>query len=248
MVKSKMKHPALFVICFILCLLSLVPAVAGSIASKSLFATPEDLNSVTPENAYEGKIVSGEIYASYGTFGQLYKTDENGNIISEDDMIYYYLFPSNLTEENYAITLATDDTETISNMNMLSTATYNFLTGQTDTIENESVEFTGMLIAMNDDELEHLYSWIINSDIFTATTAEEAAEGVLPYKVTSYNRAGAMPLVIGGCVGFVVFAILSACLMKNRINVNEHGDIVEENEIHDDKKGKKEKEKEDKKE
>lgn len=235
MIKSKMKHPALFVICFILCLLSLIPAVIGGIISNSLLAEPEDLNSLTPENAYEGKKVSGQIYASYGTFGQLYKTDENGNIISEDDLIYYYLFPSNLTEDNYAVILATDDKEVINNMNILSTATYNFLTGETDTIENESVEFTGMLISMSDDELEHLYSWIISSDMFTATTAEEAAVGILPYKVTEYDRTGGMPYMIGGCVAFVIFALLSVHFMKNRVNVNEHGDIVEAEEVKHDK-------------
>ncbi len=230
-VKSKLRHPVLFVLFLILCLLSIIPAALGAIGSRALYSKPYDLNQLTPETAYEGQIVSGQIFGSLGSFGQVYKTDDNGNIISEDELTYYYLLP---ISNDYSVALATDDKELISTLEVLTSATNMYRNGETETIEYASFDYNGMLIALNSDEMTHMYSWILQTGTFGATTAEEAAANVIPYKLMSFNKNGGLPLMIGGCVAFVVFAVLMLRFLKMRVLVDENGDIIEENKNTDD--------------
>lgn len=229
-VKSRLKHPVLFVLFLVLCLLSLIPAALGAIASRELLSKPDDLNQLTAETAYEGQIVSGQIFGSLGSFGQMYKTDDNGNIIGENELIYYYLLPIN---NDYSIALATDDNELVSTLEVLTSATNMYRNGETDSIEHASFDYNGMLIALNEDELTHMYRWILQTGTFGASTVEEASANIIPYKIMSFNKNGGLPLMISGCVAFVVFAVLMLRFLKMRVLVDENGDIIDDNDNSD---------------
>ncbi len=226
-VKSRLRHPVLFVLFLVLCLLSIIPAAIGASTSRGLLAKPDDLNQLTAETAYEGQIVSGQIFGSLGSFGQVYKTDDNGNIIGEDELIFYYLLPIN---NDYSIAIATDDKELVSTLDVLTAATTMYRNGETDSIEHASFDYSGMLIALNDDELTHMYTWILQTGTFGASTVEEASANIIPYKIMSFNKNGGLPLMIFGCAAFVVFAVFMLRFLKMRVLVDENGDIIEEKE------------------
>lgn len=211
--KTKLKHPVLLVLAVIAALASLGFAAVGGSVSRNLTAKPDDLNALTPETAYQGEIAGGQIFGSLGTYGQLYKLDEKGDIISENDMDYYFLVP---VSNDYIITVVTDDEKIISALTDLTAATDKWRNGETDSIEGEAFDHSGMLVALNEDELSHLYSWALQNMLFGAETVEEMSPYIIPYKLCSYNRSGGMPMLIGGCAGFLVFGIACLALVKNK--------------------------------
>lgn len=227
--KSRLRHPVLLVLAVIATLVSLGFAVVGGNVSRGLTAKPDDLNSLTPAGAYESEIVGGQIFGSLGTYGQQYKLDEKGNIISENDMDYYFLVPVN---NDYTITVVTDDEKIISDLTALTAATDKWRNGETDSIEGEAFDHSGMLIALNDDELSHLYAWALQNKLFGAETVEEMSPYIIPYKLCTYNRSGGMPLLIGGCGGFLIFGIACLALVKNKTEADiddmEEDDAVPE--------------------
>lgn len=193
-----------------------VAAFAGAQITRGLTGEYFNLNELTPGTAYEGQIVFGQVYASLGTYGQKYKLDENGDIISENDMDYFYLVQAN---DDYSITIQTDDRDMAATLDALTAASDRFAEGETDSIEYETIEYSGMLIPLDEDELNHLYTWVLQQGRYGATTVEEAAQYIIPYKICDYNRNGGLPLLIVGCVGFVGFAVVMLRLLKQRVEV-----------------------------
>lgn len=223
--RSRLRHPILLVLAVIATLVSLGFAVVGGNVSRGLTAKPDDLNSLTPVDAYESEIVGGQIFGSLGTYGQQYKLDEKGNIISENDMDYYFLVPVN---NDYTITVVTDDEKIISDLTALTAATDNWRNGETDSIEGEAFDHSGMLIALNDDELSHLYAWALQNKLFGAESVEDMSPYIIPYKLCTYDRSGGMPFLIGGCAGFLIFGIACLALVKNKVEADS--DDIEEDE------------------
>lgn len=222
-IKSRLRHPVLLVLAVIATLVSLGFAVVGGNVSRGLTAKPDDLNALTPETAYQSEIVGGQIFGSLGTYGQQYKLDEKGNIISENDMDYYFLVP---VSNDYTVTVVTDDEKIISDLTALTAATDKWRNGETDSIEGEAFDHSGMLIALNDDELSHLYSWALQNKLFGAESVEEMSPYIIPYKLCTYNRNGGMPFLIGGCGGFLIFGIACLALVKNKVEADS--DDIEE--------------------
>lgn len=216
--KTRIKHPVLLVLSLLLMLGFAAAAFLGAKVTRGLTVEYSNLNELSPETAYEGQIVFGQVYASLGTYGQKYKTDENGDIISENELDHFYLVQAN---DNYSITIQTDNEDTVAKLNALTAASDRFAEGETDSIEYETIEYSGMLIALNEDELSHLYSWVLQQGRYGATTVEEAQQYIIPYKICDYNRNGGLPLLITGCVGFVGFAVIMLKLLKQRVEVED---------------------------
>lgn len=225
--KIKLKHPVLLILSLIACLVSLGFAVVGGRVSRGLTAEPVDLNSLTPEFVYDGEIVAGQVFGSLGSFGVQYKLDEKGNIISEDEYDAYFLVPVN---NDYSIVIVTDDSGLMSSLDVLTEATDKFRDGETDSIEADAFDHSGMLVSLTRDELSHLYVWALQNTLFGAETADEVAANIIPYKICAYNRNGALPFLIGGCAGFLIFGIACVALVKNKIEVDEDGIEIEKDE------------------
>lgn len=206
----------LLIISVILMLFFAAAAFLGANVTRGLTGEYSNLNELTPQTSYEGQIVFGQIYASLGTFGQKYKLDENGDIISENDLDYFYLVQAN---DDYSIAVQTDDPDMARTLDELTVASDRFAEGETDSIEYDTIEYSGMLIALDQDELDHLYSCVLAQGRYGAETADEAAQYIIPYKICDYNRNGGLPLLIVGCVGFVGFAFLMLKLLKQRVDV-----------------------------
>ncbi len=216
--KTRIKHPALLVLSLLLMFVFAVVAFIGAKVTRGLTGEYSNLNELTPETSYEGQIVFGQVYASLGTYGQKYKTDENGDIISENDLDYFFLVQAN---DDYSITIQTDNEDTVAKLNALTVASDRFAEGVTDSIEYETIEYSGMLIALDEDELSHLYTWVLQQGRYGATTVDEAKQFIIPYKICDYNRNGGLPMLIVGCVGFVGFAVIMLKLLKQRVDVED---------------------------
>lgn len=216
--KTKLKHPVLLLLSVILMLAFAVLAFFGAKVTRGLTGEYSNLNELTPQTSYEGQIVYGQVYASLGTYGQRYKLDDNGDIIGEDDLDYFYLVQAN---DDYSISIQTDDHELAQTLDELTVASDKFAEGETDSIEYDTIEYSGMLIALNQDELDHLYSWVLEQGRYGAETVEEAAQYIIPYKICDYNRNGGLPPLIVGCVGFVGFALLMLRFLKQRVDVED---------------------------
>ncbi|MGN1416950.1 MAG: DUF6709 family protein [Oscillospiraceae bacterium] len=216
--KTKIKHPVLMVLSMIIMIGFAAAAFVGAKVTRGLTGEYYNLNELTPETSYEGQIVFGQVYASLGTYGQKYKLNENGDIISENDLEYFYLVQAN---DDYSITIQTDSSDIAASLDALTEASDRFAEGETDSIEYETIEYSGMLIALNEDELNHLYTWVLQQGRYGATTVEEASQFIIPYKICDYNRNGGLPLLIVGCVGFVGFAVIMLKLLKQRREVGD---------------------------
>ncbi|MGN0696389.1 MAG: DUF6709 family protein [Oscillospiraceae bacterium] len=216
--KTRIKHPVLLVLSLILMVGFAAAAFVGAKVTRGLTGEYFNLNELTPETSYEGRIVFGQVYASLGTYGQRYKTDENGDIISENDLDYFYLVQAN---DDYSISIQTDDHDMAAKLDALTAASDRFAEGETDSIEYETIEYSGMLIALNEDELNHLYSWVLQQGRYGAETVEEASKYIIPYKICSYNRNGGLPLLIVGCVGFAGFAVAMLGLLRQRVDIED---------------------------
>ncbi|MCI5751424.1 MAG: DUF6709 family protein [Oscillospiraceae bacterium] len=214
--KTRIKHPVMLVFSLLLMIGFAVAAFVGAQVTRGLTGEYFNLNELSPETAYDGQIVYGQVYASLGTYGQKYKLDENGDIISENDMDYFYLVQAN---DDYSITIQTDDHDMAASLDALTAASDRFAEGETDSIEYDTIEYSGMLIPLDEDELNHLYAWVLQQGRYGATTVEEAAQYIIPYKICDYNRNGGLPLLIVGCVGFVGFAVIMLRLLKQRVEV-----------------------------
>lgn len=219
--KTRMKHPVLCVLFAGVMLICLYIAVQGSKIMKSLNSDIKNFNELTPETAAEGQIVDGLIYGSVGTYGSVYKTDKDGNILEDEPYDFYYLVP---VSDNYCITVYTDNTDIITHLDMLTIATDRFSTGETDSIEYENMQYGGRLQALSQDELLHMYQWILDIGLFDATNLEEAAPYIIPYKIVDYDRNAGLAQVIGGCAGFAVSAVLMLIFLKMRVSVDEDDD------------------------
>lgn len=216
--KTKIKHPVVLVFSVILMLIFAAAAFVGAKVTRALTGGYSNLNELTPETVYEGQIVFGQVYASLGTYGQKYKLDENGDIIDENQLDYFYLVQAN---DDYSISIQTDNTDLAATLNELTAASDKFAEGETDSIEYDTIEYEGMLIALDEDELNHLYTWVLQQGRYGATNAEEAAQYIIPYKICDYNKYGGLPLLIVGCVGFVGFAVTMLKLLKQRVDIDE---------------------------
>lgn len=225
--KLKLKHPVLLVLSLIACLVSLGFAVVGGSVSRGLTAEPDDLNSLTPDSVYEGDIVAGQIFGSLGSFGIQYKLDENGNIISENEFDAYFLVPVN---NDYSIVIVTDDIGIMTSLEALTQATNKYRDGETDSIEGDAFDHSGMLVSLTEDELSHLYVWALQNTLFGAETADEVAANIIPYKICAFNRNGGLPFLMGGCAGFLIFGISCLALVRNKVEVDEDGIEIEKDE------------------
>ncbi len=219
--KTRLKHPVMLVLSIILMLGFLVAAAIGARDTRNLTVAPDNFNELTPQTSYEGQIVSGQLFASLGSFGFIYKTDENGNIISENDRQYYYLIAAN---NDYSMALVTDNADFAAQMDALTAATDEYRNGITETVEYDSIDYGGMLIAMTDDELMHMYSWVLDNGFFGAETAEEASAYIIPYKISDFDRGGALPMLITGCAGFAGFSAAVIVLARQRVPVQDEED------------------------
>lgn len=216
--KTKLKHPVLLVFSLLLMAGFAVVAFIGAKVTRGLTGEYSNLNELTPQTSYEGQIVFGQVYASLGSFGQRYKLDENGDIISENDVDYFYLVQAN---DDYSISIQTDDHDLAETLDRLTVASDNFAEGVTDSIEYDTIEYSGMLIALSEDELNHLYAWVLQQGRYGATTVDEAAQYIIPYKICTYNRNGGLPPLIVGCVGFAGFALVMLKLLKQRVDAED---------------------------
>ncbi|MCR5166906.1 MAG: hypothetical protein K6C13_06800 [Oscillospiraceae bacterium] len=219
--KTRIKHPILLVLSVILMLISLAVTLYGTYITRLVTDDHLALNEMTPETAYSGAMTDGLIFAANGTYGQTYQLDKNGNIIEGAPMNYYYLVPVN---DNYCITIYTSDPEFVRTLEALTAATENFSTGKTETIDMQSRYFNGVLYPLTEDEISHLYSWILTNGLFNAADATEASKYIIPYKAISVDINEGLPYLIGGSIGFLVFAVLILLLVRQRVKRDKDDD------------------------
>lgn len=219
--KTRMRHPVLCVLFAGVMLICLYIAVQGSKIMRSLNSDIKNFNELTPETAAAGQIVDGLIYGSVGSYGSVYKVDDDGNILEDEPYDFYYLVP---VSEQYCISVFTDEPEIITHLDMLTIATDRFSSGETDSIEYDNLQYNGKLEALSEDELLHMYQWIFEIGLFEATTLEEASPYIIPYKIVDYDRNAGLAQVIGGCAGFAVSAVLMLIFLKMRVSVDEDDD------------------------
>lgn len=216
--KSHIKHPLLCIICAGLMLIFIYIAFTGTGIVKSVTKKPVNLNELKPDNVESGQIADGVIYASVGTYGQTYKTDSDGSIIEDANMNYYYLVA---VDDTYCITLYTDDPDMVNELQILTDATDKFSANETETIEADNFRYTGMIYPLTDDEMTHLYSWVLDNGVFGAESVEDASQYIIPYKLMEYNKYEGIPYLVIGCVGFVASAVGMLIFLKQREETEE---------------------------
>ena len=219
--KTKIKHPFLCGLCVVVTLLSLVSAVYGGNRTRDLTRHGLNFNELTPETAVDGVNTEGTIYAANGTYGQKYVLKDDGTVDTETSMYYYYLIPAN---DNYCITVYTNDVSVVDKLYSLTLATEKFSKGETDTIEEGNFFFSGRLSALSEDELSHLYSWAISSGMFGAEDAEGVRKYIIPYKIYTLDTSAGLPYLIAGSILFAVSAVLILILVKQRVAVSDLDD------------------------
>lgn len=219
--KTRIKHPILLALSVILMLISLAVTLYGTYITRIVTDDHLEFNKLTPDTVYAGAMTDGLIFAANGTYGQTYQTDKNGNIIENAPMNYYYLVP---VSDNYCITIYTSDPEFVRTLEALTAATENFSTGKTETIDMPSRYFNGVIYPLTEDEISHLYSWILDNGLFNAADASEASKYIIPYKAISVDINEGLPYLIGGSIGFLVFAVLILLLIRQRVKRDKDDD------------------------
>ena len=220
-VKTRMKHPVLFVICILLSLISLYIASVGGQITRELTRNPVNLNELSPETAVDGLNVEGLVYAANGSYGQTYSLDDDGSVIEGAPMNYYFLIPVN---DNYCISLFTNETEIVNQLYSLTAATEKFSKGETETIECPNFYFVGRLSALTQDETEHLYSWALEGKMFGAEDAAGVSKYIIPFKIYKTDTTVGLPELLGGSAAFLLFSILVLVLVKQRVSVDDDDD------------------------
>lgn len=166
------------------------------------FSKPIDLNVDRPENL---KAVETDIDMLLGRFTQEEITTKKDGAITSQKRKNYYVMPI-LGEETIYYVGIVADSEKSAPYNRISDLSWQYLSGESDQLGEEVINFQGGFVKMDDEVYEHFREWFEDGEFFD--DEEELMEYVLPLVLTEVNYEGTRKAAYFTLGAFVLSIIL----------------------------------------
>ncbi len=173
---------------------------------------PVDASEIVEEQVKAGTHVQGEIFAIVDSFAseQTWTENGDGSRTAKKTSNVYYIIP--VGEQSYIGVECPASNK--SSYDTLCDATWEWLSGETEYINADSIEFEGRIVKMEDELYQYMVEWFQDMEYFGDAGEEEIKTYVLPYMYKPFSPGLYALLAIGG--GFVAIAVIVLIVAINQ--------------------------------